>query len=42
MPGWELKKLGDLCDLMTGGTPSRSKPEYFIKGKIFENDKGLT
>ena len=20
--GWEIKKLGDLCDLMTGGTPS--------------------
>jgi type I restriction enzyme S subunit len=32
--GWEIKKLGDLCNLMTGGTPSRSKPEYFIDGKI--------
>ena len=32
--GWEVKKLGDLCNLMTGGTPSRSKPEYFIDGDI--------
>ncbi len=32
--GWEIKKLGDLCNLMTGGTPSRSHPEYFINGKI--------
>ncbi len=32
--GWEVKKLGDLCNLMTGGTPSRSKPEYFINGNI--------
>jgi len=31
---WEIKKLGDLCNLMTGGTPSRSKPEYFINGEI--------
>jgi type I restriction enzyme S subunit len=27
--GWETKKIGDVCRLMTGGTPSRSKPEYF-------------
>jgi type I restriction enzyme S subunit len=32
--GWEVKKLGDLCNLMTGGTPTRSKPEYFIDGEI--------
>jgi type I restriction enzyme S subunit len=32
--GWEIKKLGEVCDLMTGGTPSRSKPEYFIEGSI--------
>jgi type I restriction enzyme S subunit len=31
---WEVKKLGDVCDLMTGGTPSRSKKEYFENGKI--------
>jgi type I restriction enzyme S subunit len=27
--GWETKKIGDICHLMTGGTPSRSNPEYF-------------
>lgn len=31
---WEIRKLGELCNLMTGGTPSRSKPEYFRNGKI--------
>jgi len=32
--GWEIKKLGDLCNLMTGGTPTRSKKEYFEGGTI--------
>ncbi len=27
--GWLTKRIGDVCDLATGGTPSRSKPEYF-------------
>lgn len=27
--GWQTKKIGEMCTLMTGGTPSRSKPEYF-------------
>jgi len=27
--GWDVKKLGDLGDWTSGGTPSRSKPEYF-------------
>jgi len=27
--GWQTKKIGDVCRLMTGGTPSRTKPEYF-------------
>ncbi len=27
--GWQIKKIGDVCSLMTGGTPSRAKPEYF-------------
>ena len=27
--GWQTKTIGDVCDLATGGTPSRAKPEYF-------------
>ncbi|HEX7287290.1 MAG TPA: restriction endonuclease subunit S [Candidatus Angelobacter sp.] len=27
--GWEIKRIGDVCQLMTGGTPSRTRPEYF-------------
>lgn len=27
-------RLGDICDLMTGGTPSRTHKEYFQDGKI--------
>jgi type I restriction enzyme, S subunit len=27
--GWQTKKIGDVCTLMTGGTPSREKAEYF-------------
>lgn len=27
--GWQLKKIGDVCSLMTGGTPSRANLEYF-------------
>jgi type I restriction enzyme S subunit len=32
--GWEIKKIGDLCTLNTGGTPSRKNPEYFEGGNI--------
>lgn len=32
--GWERSTIGDTCVLMTGGTPSRSKPEYFTNGTI--------
>lgn len=32
--GWYKRKIGELCHLATGGTPSRSKPEYFEGGKI--------
>lgn len=32
--GWPIKKIGEVCDLMTGGTPSKSKPEYFDGGSI--------
>jgi type I restriction enzyme S subunit len=31
---FEKLKIGDICDLMTGGTPSRKVPEYFEKGEI--------
>lgn len=27
--GWQTKKIGEVCSLMTGGTPSKTKPEYF-------------
>lgn len=27
--GWTWKRIGDLCDLQTGATPSRQKSEYF-------------
>jgi len=27
--GWHIKRIGEVCDLMTGGTPPRSKAEYF-------------
>jgi len=31
---WEELTIGDVCDLMTGGTPSRKVPEYFDNGDI--------
>jgi type I restriction enzyme S subunit len=31
--GWEVKKLGDVGELKSGGTPSRSNPKFF-KGEI--------
>jgi len=49
-PGWRTKKIGDVCQLMTGGTPSRANKEYFNgeipwlvsgdihRGEIFECD----
>jgi type I restriction enzyme S subunit len=27
--GWQVRKIGDICQVMTGGTPSKLKPEYF-------------
>jgi type I restriction enzyme S subunit len=27
--GWEVKKLGELCEIRSGGTPSRAKNEYW-------------
>jgi len=32
--GWDEKKLGEVCSLMTGGTPSKNKQEYFDGGGI--------
>jgi type I restriction enzyme S subunit len=52
--GWQTKRIGEVCDLATGGTPSRSKPEYFggdIKwlvsgdihqGEIFDCERRIT
>src|ERR1035437_5381231 len=31
---WEEKNIGDICDLMTGGTPSSDKLEYYEEGEI--------
>ncbi len=32
--GWEVKKLGDITEISSGGTPSRSKKEYWENGTI--------
>ena len=32
--GWEIKKLGDICETSSGGTPSKSHPEYYEGGNI--------
>ncbi|MES9947680.1 MAG: restriction endonuclease subunit S [Candidatus Thiodiazotropha sp.] len=31
---WEVKKIGEVADLKSGGTPSRKKPEYWAGGAI--------
>jgi type I restriction enzyme S subunit len=31
---FKVIRIGDICKLMTGGTPSRSRPEYFLNGNI--------
>jgi type I restriction enzyme S subunit len=31
---WKVKKIKDVCDTTSGGTPSRSKPEYYESGTI--------
>ena len=32
--GWEVKKLGNICETSSGGTPSKSHPEYYEGGNI--------
>ena len=32
--GWEVKKIGDLYNTSSGGTPSRKKMEYYENGEI--------
>jgi type I restriction enzyme, S subunit len=51
---WHTKRIGEVCSLMTGGTPSKEKPEYFggaIKwlvsgdihqGEIFDCEGSIT
>ncbi|EKK0826614.1 restriction endonuclease subunit S [Campylobacter jejuni] len=29
---WEVKKLGDIAEISSGGTPSRNKKEYWENG----------
>lgn len=33
--GWRVGKLGEIVKTTSGGTPSRSKHEYYVGGKIF-------
>lgn len=32
--GWEIQRLGEIAKVISGGTPSRSKPEYWENGTI--------
>ena len=32
--GWEIKKLGEVCDTGAGGTPLKAHKEYYEGGKI--------
>jgi type I restriction enzyme S subunit len=33
-PNWQLKKLGELCEIKSGGTPSTSKKEFWKNGDV--------
>jgi len=32
--GWAKTRIGHICELIGGGTPSRKNPEYFDGGTI--------
>jgi len=32
--GWEVRKLGDVCDTYNGSTPLRTKKEYWKNGFV--------
>ncbi len=32
--GWEMKKLGEVCETRAGGTPLKSHKEYYEGGNI--------
>lgn len=32
--GWEVKKLGEVCETTSGGTPSKTHKEYYDNGNI--------
>ena len=34
MSKWKTVRLGDVCEIQSGGTPSRSKQEYWKNGNI--------
>lgn len=34
-PEWEFKNIEDICEVKTGGTPSRQKKEYWENGTIY-------
>jgi type I restriction enzyme S subunit len=34
MTKWPVARIGDICSLFTGGTPSKAVPEYFDGGEV--------
>jgi type I restriction enzyme S subunit len=39
--GWQTKKLGDLCVLTSGGTPSKSNPRFWVGDVPFVSARDL-
>ena len=33
--GWTYKKLGEVCEISSGGTPSKSHIEYYNGGTTY-------